>query len=118
MKYGKKLHADDSFNESIKNVIASQGNYFSYNYPGMLPGYVRSFQEHPFKVMPGNYDQCRIGTDYLNDSNSTFLCVDSSRKLMAKRSKTNESKKLNSALVMPPAEKGESPFPLLEQISA
>ena len=118
-EYEKKMHAGEDFSKSIRNVMDAQQNSFSKNFPKVrkLPGIVRSFQETPFKMMLGNYDQLRLGAEYLNKTNNSFLCLDSSGKFWAERQKKNEPKKLNSALVMPPTVKGQSPFPIFEQIS-
>ena len=118
-EYEKKLHAGDDFSKSIRNVMDAQQNSFSKNFPKVkkLPGIVRSFQEVPFKMTLGNYDQCRLGAEYFNKTENSFVCLDSSGKFWADRQKKNEPKKLNSALVIPPIEKGQSPFPIFEQIS-
>lgn len=117
-EYEKKLHAGNTFSDSIRNVMAGQSNAFSKIFPSQeLPGIVRSFQEEPFKLMLGHYDQCRIGADYLNNTEFSILCIDSSGNFWAEKRKKGESKKLNSALVIPPVEKGQTPFPVFEQIS-
>ena len=118
-EHEKKMHGGDDFNKSIRNVMDSQQNSYSKNFPKVkkLPGIVRSFQEKPFKITLGNYDQLRIGSEYLNKTENSFLCIDSSGKFWAERQKKNEPKKLNSALVIPPVERGQSPFPIFEQIS-
>ena len=115
----KKMHGGDDFLKSIRNVMDSQKNSFSKNFPKVrkLPGIVRSLQEEPFKMMLGCYDQFRLATEYLNKTEESFICVDSSGKLWGERQKKGEPKKLNSALVIPPIEKGQSPFPIFEQIS-
>ena len=115
----KKLHAGDDFSKSIRNVMDAQSNAYSRNFPKVkkLPGIVRLYQEHPFKMLLGNYDGCRLGAEYMNKTENSFVCVDSSGKLFSDRQKKNQSKKLNSALVIPPIEKGQSPFPIFEQIS-
>ena len=64
-----------------------------------------------------NYDQARLGAEYLNKTENSFMCLDSSGKFWAERQKKNEPKKLNTALVIPPVSKGQSPFPVCEQIS-
>ena len=118
-EYEKKMHAGDDFSKSIRNVMDAQQNSFSKNFPKVkkLPGIVGSFQEVPFKMTLGNYDQCRLGAEYFNKTENSFVCLDSSGKFWADRQKKNEPKKLNSALVIPPIEKGQSPFPIFEQIS-
>ena len=99
--------------------MAGQKNSYSHLFPfKILPGYVRIFQEEPFKLMLGNLDQLRIGATYLNNTEVSFLFVDSSGKLWGEPQKKHEAKKLNTALVMPPSSKGESPFPIFEQISS
>ena len=115
----KKKHAGDDFEKSIKNVMDAQKSDFSKNFPKSkkLPGIVRSLQEKPFKMMLGNYDQLRLGAEYLNKTENSFICLDSSGKFWADREKKNAPKKLNSVLVIPPIEKGQSPFPIFEQIS-
>ena len=94
-------------------------NTFSYNFsvPKKLPGYVRNFQEEPFKLLLGNDDQCKIGASYLNNTEMSYICIDSSGKLWGEPRSKNKVKKLNTALVIPPIDKGESPFPIFEQIS-
>ena len=120
-EYERKLHAGDTFIDSIRNVIDSQKSSLSRNFSNKValefPGHVRIFQEKPFKLMMGNYDQLRIGAEYFNKIEFNFVCLDSSGKLWGERQKKNEPKKLNSALVIPPFEKGESPFAIFEQIS-
>ena len=115
----KKMHGGDDFLKSIRNVMDSQQQSFSKLFPKTrkLPGIVRSFQESPFKLMLGCYDQFRVGAEYLNKTEESFICVDSSGKLWGERQKKGEPKKLNSALVIPPIEKGQSPFAIFEQIS-
>lgn len=119
-EYEKKLHAGDDFSKSIRNVMDAQQHSFSRNFPKVkkLPGIVRSFQEVPFKMTLGNYDQCRLGAEYFNKTENSVVSLDSSGKFWADRQKKNEPKKLNSALVIPPIEKGQSPFPIFEQISS
>ena len=115
----KKKHAGDDFEKSIRNVMDAQKSDFSKNFPKSkkLPGIVRSLQEKPFKLMLGNYDQLRLGAEYLNKTENSFICLDSSGKFWADREKKHARKKLNSVLVIPPIEKGQSPFPIFEQIS-
>jgi len=118
MEYEKKLRAGDDFVQSIRNVIDSQVDCFSpWFTTKRLPGIVRSFQEKPFKLLMGNFDQLRIGAEYLNKVDLNFICIDSSGKLWGERQKKNEPKKLNTALVIPPLEKGGTPFAIFEQIS-
>ena len=118
-EHEKKLHAGDDFTKSIHNVIQAQTNAYSKNFPKSrkLPGYVRIFQDEPFKLLLANYDNSRLGAEYLNKTENSFICVDSSGKLWGERQKKNEPKKLNSVLVIPPVERGQSPFPIFEQIS-
>jgi hypothetical protein len=117
-EHEKKTHGGDNFNNSIRNVMDAQQTSFSKNFPvKKLPGIVRSFQEKPFKMTLGNYDQLRIGSEYFNKTENSVLCIDSSGKFWAERQKKGEPKKLNSALVIPPVERGQSPFPIFEQIS-
>ena len=82
-----------------------------------FPGHVRSFQEKPFKLMMGNYDQLRIGAEYFNRTEFNFVCIDSSGKLWGERQRKSDPKKLNTGLVLPPFEKSETPFSIFEQIS-
>ena len=93
-EYEKKLHAGDDFSKSIRNVMDAQQNSFSKNFPKVkkLPGIVRSFQEVPFKMTLGNYDQCRLGAEYFNKTENSFVCLDSSGKFWADRQKKNEPK--------------------------
>ena len=118
-EHEKKMHGGDDFNKSIRNTMDAQQTSYSKNFPKVkkLPGIVRSFQEKPFKITLGNYDQLRIGSEYFNKTEHSVLCIDSSGKFWAERQKKSEPKKLNSALVIPPVERGQSPFPIFEQIS-
>jgi hypothetical protein len=118
-EYEKKMHAGNDFGQSIRNVMDAQQDSFSKNFPKVkkLPGIVRSFQEKPFKMMLCNYDMARLGAEYLNKTENSFICLDSSGKFWAERQRKNEPKKLNSALVIPPVARGQSPFPIFEQIS-
>ena len=95
----KKMHGGDDFLKSIRNVMDSQQQSFSKLFPKTrkLPGIVRSFQENPFKLMLGCYDQFRVAAEYLNKTEESFICVDSSGKLWGERQKKGEPKKLNSA---------------------
>ena len=92
-EYERKLHAGDTFIDSIRNVIDSQKSSLSRNFTNRValefPGHVRSFQEKPFKLMMGNYDQLRIGAEYFNKIEFNFVCLDSSRKLWGERQKKN-----------------------------
>ena len=90
-EHEKKMHGGDDFNKSIRNVMDSQQNSYSKNFPKVkkLPGIVRSFQENPFKITLGNYDQLRVGSEYLNKTENSFLCIDSSGKFWAERQKKN-----------------------------
>ena len=117
-EHEKKLRAGDTFVDSVRNVMTAQANsYSSYFGVKKLPGYVRNFQEKPFKLLLACYDQLRLGAEYLNRTENSFLCIDSSGKLWGERQKKDQPKKLNTALVFPPVKKGESPFPIFEQIS-
>ena len=123
-EHEKRLRAGDTFIESVRNVMASQQNSFSRNFRGKnneiikkLPGIIRLFQETPFKLLLGCYDQLRFGAEYLNKTVNSFLCLDSSGKLWGEPQRKNLPKKLNTALVFPPIGKGESPFPIFEMIS-
>ena len=118
-EHERKMHAGDDFAKSIRNVMGAQQHSFSKNFPKSrkLPGYVRLFQDEPFKLLLGNYDNSRLGAEYMNKTENSFICVDSSGKLWGDRQKKNEPKKLNSALVIPPVKPGQSPFPIFEQIS-
>ena len=119
-EYEKKMRAGNTFGQSVRNVMDSQQSSFSKNFPKVkkLPGIVRIFQEEPFKMMLGNYDMVRLGAEYLNKTENSFICLDSSGKFWAERQPKNEPKKLNSALVIPPVAHGQSPFPIFEQISS
>ena len=121
-EFEKKTHAGNTISESIRNVIAGQETDFSKNFPNLeyakkIPGFVRSVQEMPFEIMMANFDQLRLGAEYLNKTPLAFLCVDSSGKFWAEKTKKSETKKLNSALVAPPPLRGQSPFPIFETIS-
>ena len=86
-EHEKKLHAGDDFTKSIHNVIQAQKNAYSKNFPKSrkLPGYVRIFQDEPFKLLLANYDNSRLGAEYLNKTENSFICVDSSGKLWGER---------------------------------
>ena len=121
-EFEKKTHAGNTISESIRNVIAGQATDYSKNFPNLeyakkIPGFIRSYQEIPFKVMMASFDQLRLGAEYLNKIAFAFLCVDSSGKFWAEKTKKSEPKKLNSALVAPPPIRGQSPFPIFETIS-
>ena len=118
-EYEKKLHAGDNFVESVRNVLATQSTSYSTLFKNCqkLPGYIRIFQEKPFKLMLGNYDMIRLGAEYFNRTDNSFMCIDSSGNFWTEKRKKNEPKKLNTAIVIPPIEKGDSPFPVFEQIS-
>ena len=122
MEVEKDLHFGKNFCESIHTFVVSQKETFSKNFPETnavrkLPGIVRNFQENPFKLLIGNYDQLRLGAEYLNKTEWSMICIDSSGKFWAEKQKKSEAKKLNTAIVIPPKNKGLSPFPIFEQIS-
>ena len=90
----KKMHAGDDFPKSIRNVMDAQKYAYSRNFPKVkkLPGIVRLFQESPFKMFLANYDQSRLGAEYVNKTKESFMCVDSSGKLFNDRQKRGNQK--------------------------
>ena len=115
----RPLRVGETIAESVRNVYRTQkpeeSSNFDTNASKSLTGLIRSFQEIPFKLHLATHDQLKIGAHYFRQENSA-VCIDSSGKFMKRQSKV-EKKRLNTALVIPPPAKGESPFPISEMIS-
>ena len=117
----KKMRGGENFYDSAKNVLLGQDIDVSPDFPDLtaaklLPGMVRSLQEHPFKVMLSNFEMLRIGAIYLSGEEETILYMDSSGKFWQERRRTGKDL-LNTAIVLPPLAEGLSPFPIFEMIS-
>ena len=119
-EYEKKQRCGDDFFQSVQNIIDSQHIDTSLNFEDttanrQLAGFVRSVQQSPFKLIMGNYDQLRIGANYMNKKENPTIFMDSSGKFLKKEK--GKSKLLNTAVVIPPPAKGHSPFPIFEMVS-
>ena len=119
-EHEKKLRCGDDFFQSVVNIVDSQGIDISLNFEDTaanreLAGFVRSVQRTPFKILMANYDQLRIGANYLNKSDIPIVFVDSSGKFLKKEK--GKPKLLNTAVAIPPPAKGHSPFPIFEMVS-
>ena len=117
-EFEKQYHCGRSFIESIHNIKGSQKEDISTNFKRTeaslsIPGFIRRIQEDPFNLMMANYDQLKIGAEYLNKWKDAELYLDSSGKIW----KEPKTKHLNTALVMPPHTSGQSSFPIFEQVS-
>ena len=119
-EYERKQRCGDDFFESVENIIDSQHLDISLNFEETkasreLPGFVRSAQRSPFKIILANYDQLKVAVAYLNNTELSIIYIDSSGKLLKKEK--GKSKLLNTAVVIPPPAKGHSPFPIFEMVS-
>lgn len=119
-EFEKKEHCGNSFYESVLNVLESQRSDISLNFEEtasskQLPGFVRSVQQVPFKIFMANFDQLKVGANYMNKSETPIIYVDSSGKLLKKEK--GKSKLLNTAVVIPPPAVGHTPFPIFEMVS-
>ena len=119
-EFERKQHCGNDFHESIQNVFESQKTDVSLNFEEtvsskQLPGFIRSVQQTPLKVVMGNYDQLRIGANYLNKSEKSIVFMDSSGKFL--KNEKGKPKLLNTAVVIPPPAAGHAPFPIFEMIS-
>ena len=119
-EFEKKQRCGNDFFESIQNVLDSQTADVSLNFDEtasskQLPGFIRSVQQKPLKVVMGNFDQLRIGANYLNKNETPIIFMDSSGKFLKKEKGT--STLLNTAVVIPPPAAGYAPFPIFEMIS-
>ena len=86
-EYERKQHCGNDFHEAIQNVFESQKTDVSPNFEEtvsskQLTGFIRSVQQTPLKVVMGNYDQLRIGANYLNKSENSIVFMDSSGKFL------------------------------------
>ena len=119
-EYEKKQRCGNNFFESVQNVLDSQKSDISLNFDETsanreLPGFVRSVQQTPFKMFMANFDQLRIGANYMNKNKNATLFIDSSGKFLKKEK--GKSKLLNTAVVIPPPAVGHTPFPIFEMVS-
>ena len=119
-EYEKKLRCGNNFFESVQNIVDSQHLDISLNFEDTaanreLAGFVRSVQRTPFKIVMANYDQLRIGANYLNKKEMSIIFMDSSGRFLT--SEKGIGKLLNTAICAPPPAKGHSPFPLFEMVS-
>jgi hypothetical protein len=119
-EYEKKQRCGDDFYQSVQNIMDSQHCDTSLNFEDTkanrdLPGFVRSAQQTPFKIMLANFDQLRFGANYLNKQENATIFMDSSGKFL--RKEKGKGRLLNTAVVIPPPAKGHSPFPIFEMVS-
>ena len=119
-EFERKQHCGNDFFESIQNVFDSQKGDVSLNFDEttaskQLPGFLRSVQQTPLKVVMANFDQLRIGANYLNKNENSTIFIDSSGKFL--KQEKGKSKILNTAVVIPPPAAGHAPFPIFEMIS-
>ena len=118
----KKLHCGETPYTAVKTVFLQQKADYSPNFEKTsasmaLPGNVRKFEEEPFKVYFANYDQLKVGAHYLNSQDKkTIINLDSSGKYWQDGTRAGKEA-LNSAIVIPPVSKGQSPFPIMETVS-
>ena len=118
----KKVRRGTTFYESAKSardLLSAETD--SPNFPDNvaaknLPGIVRSIQELPFKITIANFDMLKIGGTYLNKTDDSVVCLDSSGKYWQEKTRAGKNL-LNSALVIPPVAAGLSPFPIFEMVS-
>ena len=119
-EHEKKQRCGNDFFESVQNIIDSQQKDISLNFENTksnreLAGFVRSAQRTPFKIFMANYDQLHVGAKYLNNTENSMIFMDSSGKFL--KQEKGKSKYLNTAVVIPPPAKGQSPFPIFEMVS-
>ena len=119
-EYERKQRCGDDFFQSVQNVYDSQSTDISQIFDSTkacrdLPGFVRSVQQTPFRIMMANFEQLRIGSTYLNKDDGATIFMDSSGKFLKKEK--GKRKLLNTAVVIPPPAKGHSPFPIFEMVS-
>ena len=79
-EFEKKQRCGNDFFESIQNVLDSQTADVSLNFDEtasskQLPGFIRSLQQKPLKVVMGNFDQLRIGANYLNNNETPIMRI-------------------------------------------
>jgi hypothetical protein len=118
----KEMHGGETPYSAVKTVFLQQKTDVSPNFEKTnasiaLPGNVRKFEEEPFKLYFANFDQLKIGASYLNSKDKkTMINLDSSGKYWQDGTRAGKDA-LNSAIVIPPAAKGHSPFPIMETVS-
>ena len=117
----KKEEGGKTFYESVLNVFEAQVSSISPNFEQtaiskQLPGFIRTLQQIPFKVVCASYDQLKVGSTYFNKSKKSIIHMDSSGKFLSQKGK-NEKPLLNTAIVIPPPAPGHAPFPIFELIS-
>ena len=118
----KKVRKGTTFYESAKSARdllsadTDSPNFPDNNAAKSVPGIVRSLQESPFKITIANFDMLKIGGTYLNKTENSVVCLDSSGKYWQEKNRAGK-KLLNSALVIPPVAAGLSPFPIFEMVS-
>ena len=115
----KKSRGGKNYYEAALHVYESQVTDFSPNFEEtdiskQFPGFIRSLQQIPFKLILSNFDMLKIGSTYLNKSNKSMVHMDSSGRFLKPK---GGKKLLNTALVIPPPAPGHAPFPILELIS-
>ena len=134
--YEKELHlrGGETLAHSVRSVyqtqLAEESQHFSTKASKSMTGLIRSFQEIPFKLHLATHDQLKVGAHYFRQDlkqvkspppkpqmqEKSVVCIDSSGKFMTNHGKS-ETKKLHTALAIPPPAVGESPFPISEMIS-
>ena len=119
LEHEKKYRGGKNYYEAALHVYESQVTDFSPNFEDTaisrkFPGFIRSLQQIPFKIVLSNFDQLKIGAAYLNKSKKSMIHMDSSGKFLKPK---HGKKLLNTALVIPPPAPGHAPFPILELIS-
>ena len=117
----KKEEGGKTFYESVLNVFEAQVSSISPNFEQtaiskQLPGFIRTLQQIPFKVVCASYDQLKVGSTYFNKSKKSIIHMDSSGKFLSQKGKKKKPL-LNTAIVIPPPAPGHAPFPILEMIS-
>ena len=118
----KRVRGGATFYESAKiakDLLAEDNespNFPMTNAAKNLPGFVRSLQEDPFKIMMANYDMMKVAGTYLNKVEESVVCVDSSGKMWQEKNRAGKNL-LNTAIVIPPVAEGLSPFPIFEMVS-
>ena len=77
----KKEEGGKTFYESVLNVFEAQVSSISPNFEQtaiskQLPGFIRTLQQIPFKVVFASYDQLKVGSTYFNKSkNQSFTWI-------------------------------------------
>ena len=119
MEQEKKSRGGKNYYEAALHVYESQVTDFSPNFEvtemsKQFPGFIRSLQQIPFKLILSNFDMLKIGSSYFNKSNKSMVHMGSSGRFLKPK---GGKKLLNTALVIPPPAPGHAPFPILELIS-